>query len=127
MRDLLSMVMKKAVSGRATTNFPSLYDELEFKIRALENLGQTQEKNGDFLSPLVQSCLPEEILIAWERFRNLNEATDARKPCSMEQLLSFLNKEVCGEQLIELDRSGFASGSPKNGILGQNLLLLRCW
>ncbi|GFV74283.1 DUF1758 domain-containing protein [Trichonephila clavipes] len=78
-RDLLSMVMKNAVSGRAMTDLPSFYDELESKIRALESLGQTQEKYGDFPSPLVESCLPEEILIAWERFRNLNEATETRK------------------------------------------------
>ncbi|GFV74553.1 uncharacterized protein TNCV_5129951 [Trichonephila clavipes] len=70
--------MKKAVSGR-TTDLPSHYDELESKIRALKSLGRTQEKYGDFLSPLVESCLPEEIFIAWERFRNLNEATDAWK------------------------------------------------
>ncbi|GFU39956.1 DUF1758 domain-containing protein [Trichonephila clavipes] len=88
-----------------------IYDELESKIRALESFGRTQEKYGDFLSLLVESCLPEEILIAWERFRNLNEATDAWKTCSLEQLLSFLNKEVRGEQLIELALPGFASGS----------------
>ncbi|GFT21336.1 uncharacterized protein TNCV_3816211 [Trichonephila clavipes] len=68
------MVMKNAVSGRATADLPSLYDKLESKIRALESLGRTQEKNGDFLSPFVESSLPEEILIAWERFRNLKEA-----------------------------------------------------
>ncbi|GFY65961.1 integrase catalytic domain-containing protein [Trichonephila inaurata madagascariensis] len=103
--------MKNAVSGRATTVLSSLYDELESKIRALESLGRTQEKYGDFLSPLVESYLPEEILIAWERFRNLNEATDGKR--SLEQLLSFLNKEVRGKQLIELALSGFASGSPR--------------
>ncbi|GFY71317.1 DUF5641 domain-containing protein [Trichonephila inaurata madagascariensis] len=92
------------------TDFPSLYDQLESKIKALESLGRTQVKYGDLLSPLVESCLPEEILIAWERFRNLNEATDGKH--SQEQLLSFLNKEVRGEQLIEFARSGFASGSP---------------
>ncbi|GFY61910.1 integrase catalytic domain-containing protein [Trichonephila inaurata madagascariensis] len=35
--DLLPMVMKYAVSGRATTDLPSLYGELESKIRALES------------------------------------------------------------------------------------------
>lgn len=38
-------------------NLASLYDELEIKLRALESLGRTQEKNGDFLIPLVESCL----------------------------------------------------------------------
>ncbi|GFW88397.1 uncharacterized protein TNCV_2287231 [Trichonephila clavipes] len=120
------MVMKTAVSGRATTDLPSLYDELESKIRALESLGRTQEKYGDFLSPLVESCLPEEILIAWERFRNLKEAIDGKR--SLEQLLNFLNKEVRREILIELARSVLVP--PENGIFGQNLFqiteLLRC-
>ncbi|KAF8785789.1 hypothetical protein HNY73_011294 [Argiope bruennichi] len=101
--------MKNAISGRATTDLPALYDELESKIRALESLGRTREKYGDFLNPLAESCLPEEILIAWERHRNLNEASDGTR--SLEQLLNFLNKEVRGKELIEFARSGFASGS----------------
>ncbi|KAF8785753.1 hypothetical protein HNY73_011259 [Argiope bruennichi] len=110
-RDLLSMVMKNGISGRATPDLPTLYDELKSKIRAFESLGRTQEKYADFLSPLVESCLSEEILIARERHRNFNEASDGIR--SLEQLLNFLNKEVRGEQLIELARSGFASGSQR--------------
>ncbi|GFY63040.1 hypothetical protein TNIN_294381 [Trichonephila inaurata madagascariensis] len=45
------MVMKNAVSGRARTDLARLYDELEGKLRALESLGKTQEKFGDFLAP----------------------------------------------------------------------------
>ncbi|GFU87550.1 uncharacterized protein TNCV_2934721 [Trichonephila clavipes] len=93
------MAMKNAV---LTTDFSSLYDELESKSRALESLGRSQEKYGDFLSPLMEFCLPEEIIIAWKRFRNLNEATDGKR--SLEQLLSFLNKEVRGEQLIRFQQ-----------------------
>ncbi|GFU18036.1 integrase catalytic domain-containing protein [Nephila pilipes] len=48
------MVMKNADTGRSKTDLPALYDELEAKIRALESLGRTQEKFGDFLSPLVE-------------------------------------------------------------------------
>ncbi|GBM94974.1 hypothetical protein AVEN_9022-1 [Araneus ventricosus] len=69
-RDLLSMVMKNATTGRMKIGLPILYDELEGKLRALESLGKTQEKYGDFLTPLVESCLPEEVLIAWERSRS---------------------------------------------------------
>ncbi|GBL84185.1 hypothetical protein AVEN_118589-1 [Araneus ventricosus] len=54
-RDLLSMVMKYAATGRSKTDLPALYDELESKIRALESLGRTQEKYRDFLNPLVES------------------------------------------------------------------------
>ncbi|GFY23040.1 DUF1758 domain-containing protein [Trichonephila clavipes] len=50
-RDLLTMVMKNAVSGRAKMDLSRLYDELEGKLRALESLGRTQEKFGDFPTP----------------------------------------------------------------------------
>ncbi|GFX07229.1 DUF1758 domain-containing protein [Trichonephila clavipes] len=64
-RELLNLLMKNAVSGRTKTDLSALYDELEGKLRSLESLGRTQEKYGDFLTPLVESCLPEEILMAW--------------------------------------------------------------
>ncbi|GFT84242.1 DUF1758 domain-containing protein [Trichonephila clavipes] len=73
-RELLNLVMKNAVSGRTKTDLSPLYDELEGKLRSLESLGRTQEKYGDFLTPLVESCLPEEILAAvaeWYRYRTV--------------------------------------------------------
>ncbi|GFV13710.1 DUF1758 domain-containing protein [Trichonephila clavipes] len=53
LRDLLSMVMKNAATGRSKTDLPALYDELEAKTRALESLGRTQDKYGEFFSLLV--------------------------------------------------------------------------
>ncbi|GBL85141.1 hypothetical protein AVEN_221352-1 [Araneus ventricosus] len=49
-RDLLSMVMKNATTGRMKIGLPILYDKLEGKLRALESLGRTQEKYGDCLT-----------------------------------------------------------------------------
>ncbi|XP_035221172.1 uncharacterized protein LOC118194090, partial [Stegodyphus dumicola] len=98
-RDLLSMVMRNASSGRVKTDLPTLYDDLETKIRALESLGRTQEKYGDFLTPLVESCLPEEVLIAWERNRNLKEAPQPDDRC-LENLMNFLKQEVKGEEMV---------------------------
>ncbi|GFW58292.1 uncharacterized protein TNCV_2634661 [Trichonephila clavipes] len=111
-RDLLTMVMKNAVSGRAKTDLSRLYDELEEKLRALENLGRTQEKSGDFLAPLVESCLPEEVLMTWEWNRNHHELSDntAEKNIhSLENLMTFLRQEVQDEEMVVLSRTGFAS------------------
>ncbi|GFS54801.1 DUF1758 domain-containing protein [Trichonephila clavipes] len=111
-RDLLTMVMKNAVSGRAKPDLSRLYDELEGKLRALEGLGRTQEKFGDFLVPLVESCLPEEVLMTWERNRNRHELSDntAEKNIrSLENLMTFLRQEVQGEEMVVLSRTGFAS------------------
>ncbi|GFU13962.1 DUF1758 domain-containing protein [Trichonephila clavipes] len=38
------------------------------QLRALESLGVTKEKYAAMLFPLVESCLPAEILRAWERY-----------------------------------------------------------
>ncbi|GFV98044.1 uncharacterized protein TNCV_4448041 [Trichonephila clavipes] len=91
-RELLNLVMKNAVSGRTKTDLSALYDELEGKLRSLESLGRTQEKYGDFLTPLVESCLPEEILMEWERKRNTE--TDAKGSRTLEHLMTFLRLEV---------------------------------
>ncbi|GFX77522.1 DUF5641 domain-containing protein [Trichonephila clavipes] len=99
--------MKNAVSGRTKTDLSALYDELEGKLRSLESLGRTQEKYGDFLTPLVESCLPEEILMAWERKRNTE--TDAKGSRSLEHLMTFLRLEVQGEEMVQLAKSGFGT------------------
>ncbi|GFS89736.1 uncharacterized protein TNCV_633271 [Trichonephila clavipes] len=99
--------MKNAVSGRTKTDLSALYDELEGKLRLFESLGRTQEKYGDFLTPLVESCLPEEILMAWERKRNTG--TDAKGSRTLEHLMTFLRLEVQGEEMVQLAKSGLGT------------------
>ncbi|GFT20349.1 uncharacterized protein TNCV_1009461 [Trichonephila clavipes] len=106
-RELLNLVMKNAVSGRTKTDLSTLYDELEGKLRSLESLGRTQENYGDFLTPLVESCLPEEILMAWERKRNTE--TDAKGSRTLEHLMTFLRLEVQREEMVQLAKSGFGT------------------
>ncbi|GBN00639.1 hypothetical protein AVEN_44586-1, partial [Araneus ventricosus] len=102
------MVLKNAATGRSKTDLPALYDELGAKIRAQESQGRTQEKYGNFLSPLVESCLPEEVLVAWERSRN-HSFTETKESRTLEQLMNFLRQEVKGEEMVYLARTGFAS------------------
>ncbi|GFX27501.1 DUF1758 domain-containing protein [Trichonephila clavipes] len=90
-RDLLGLVMKNAVKGRSKTDLTYLYDELEGKLRALESLGRTQEKYGDFLIPLVESCLPEETLLAWERSQNHESTQNTRSLQRCCENISALN------------------------------------
>lgn len=65
-----------------------MYDTLICYIRALESLKVTLEQATLFLYPMVESSLPDEILIAWQR-GSLYE-----KNWSMENLLQFLQQEV---------------------------------
>ncbi|GBN16340.1 hypothetical protein AVEN_75456-1 [Araneus ventricosus] len=62
-RDLLSLTMKNAVAEKSSLDLSTLCDLLETKLRALEILGRTKEKFADFLESLVESCLPESVLI----------------------------------------------------------------
>ncbi|GFV28613.1 DUF1758 domain-containing protein [Trichonephila clavipes] len=103
-RDLLGLVMKNAVKEWSKTDLTYLYDESEGKLRALESLGRTQEKYGDFLIPLVESCIPEETLLAGERSQNHESTQNTR---SLEHLMNFLRKEVQGEEMVQLARTGF--------------------
>ncbi|XP_035218179.1 uncharacterized protein LOC118191484 [Stegodyphus dumicola] len=67
-RDLLSIVMKNA-TDRIKVDLAELYDLLQSKLMALDSLGRTKEKfaEAEFLEPLVESCLPETVLRAWEK------------------------------------------------------------
>ncbi|GFT94276.1 uncharacterized protein TNCV_4775711 [Trichonephila clavipes] len=53
--------------------------------------------------PLVESCLPEEVLVAWERSRN--HQTESEGSRSLEQLMNFLRQEVKGEEMVLLART----------------------
>ncbi|GBM20390.1 hypothetical protein AVEN_222098-1 [Araneus ventricosus] len=106
-RDLLSLVMKNAVARMNSPDLATLYDMLETKLRALESLERTKEKFADFLEPLVESCLPESVLCAWERSRISGAADDSTSQRSLEKLMSFLRHEVESEEMIKLAREGF--------------------
>ncbi|GFS99814.1 uncharacterized protein TNCV_1062711 [Trichonephila clavipes] len=95
---------EKCCYRKSKGSLPLLYDELESKLRSLESLGKTQDKYGDFLTPLVESCLPEEVLVAWER--NRNHQTESEGSRSLEQLMNFLQQEVKGEEMVLLARTG---------------------
>ncbi|GFU69920.1 DUF1758 domain-containing protein [Trichonephila clavipes] len=118
-RDLLILVMKNAATGRAKADLPLLYDELESKLRSLRAWGKTQDKYGDFLTPLVESCLPEEVLVAWERSRN--HQTESEGSRSLEQLMNLLRQEVKGEEMVLLARTGLTPHqNPRKRIIMQH-------
>ncbi|GFU40734.1 uncharacterized protein TNCV_3230931 [Trichonephila clavipes] len=108
-------VILSNVTPATAENYPKAIDQLkerfgreDLEITVVgESLGRTQEKYGDFLTPLVESCLPEEILMAWERKRNTE--TDAKGSRTLEHLMTFLRLEVQGEEMVQLAKSGFGT------------------
>ncbi|GIX66599.1 transposable element Tc1 transposase [Caerostris extrusa] len=63
-RDLLALV-----NSKTNIKLSDLYDKLGSYLRALETLGVTTSNYAAMLYPVVESCLPVEILKAWDRYR----------------------------------------------------------
>ncbi|UYV80828.1 hypothetical protein LAZ67_19001892 [Cordylochernes scorpioides] len=94
-----------------------LYDKLETQLRSLESLGVDTKENTAWLFPMIESCLPEDVLVAWQRSplnncyasKNSNSNSSSR----LNNLLDFLRREVEGEERRLLARRGFEGSSPK--------------
>jgi len=85
-QELLSLV----TGTRSTTEVSALrvlQDRLQIHVRSLDSLGITMDKYGILLTPVVVSCLPEELKIEWSR-------TSTGKEGDLEWLLNFLDSEI---------------------------------
>jgi hypothetical protein len=103
--------MTNASTGRARGDLTTLYDRLESYLRTLETLGRTKDKFADLLAPLVESCLPEEILRLWERKRAGDEVTSKNSEMVSQKLMKLLRSEVHGEQRLRMVRQGFGKST----------------
>lgn len=111
-RELLKMVINNAKNG-ANVVLSKLFDKLESHLRSLELLDITSEQTAEFLYPMVESCLPEDVLIAWQRSTNYGKDGSQEDPplTEMDYLIQFLRSEVRGEVQRKLARSGFVTDS----------------
>ena len=64
-RELLKLILNNAVSDKHF-DISTLYDRIETQLRALETLGITSDKYSAMLFPLIESCLPENLLRIWQ-------------------------------------------------------------
>ncbi|GFW97587.1 uncharacterized protein TNCV_684571 [Trichonephila clavipes] len=112
-RELLKLVLQNT---EVKVNLSSLYDKIEAQLRALESLGVTKEKYADMLFPLVESCLPAEILRAWERYVGYSSDESGKK--DLDSLMKFLSIEVSSEDRIKLARNSFDSEKSNKKKLG---------
>ncbi|GFX11420.1 integrase catalytic domain-containing protein [Trichonephila clavipes] len=86
-RELLKLVLRNANSNFNSNNLCTLYDNLEQQIRALETLGVTTDKCACLLYPLMESCIPEDLLRAFQRGLNFDSDDDSKK--RLDALLKF--------------------------------------
>ncbi|GBO35811.1 hypothetical protein AVEN_24543-1 [Araneus ventricosus] len=77
-RELLSLVLNNVLNNEhklplinrlsaQRTQTVKLYDRIETQLRSLQMLGVTSDKYASMLYPLVESCLPINLLRIWER------------------------------------------------------------
>lgn len=108
-RELLKLTLAMN-SKHNQVSLSSLYDKIETQLRALETLGVATDKYAAMLFPLVESCLTEEVLRAWQRSYNTNSAQPDGKT-RLDSLMSFLKCEVENEERITMAVQGFRLGS----------------
>ncbi|KAJ8964444.1 hypothetical protein NQ317_013854 [Molorchus minor] len=115
-RELLKLILSNATS-KGKLDISTLYDRIETQIRALETLGITSSKCSAILFPLIESCLPEELIRVWQRSgmtrditsSNSNEADSSESSLEnrLNSLMKFLENEVKNEQRVQLAAEGF--------------------
>ncbi|UYV84801.1 hypothetical protein LAZ67_X003569 [Cordylochernes scorpioides] len=117
-RELLKLMMANVKTPPdERRSVAKLYDKLETQLRSLESLGVDTKENTAWLFPMIESCLPEDMLVAWQRSpldncdasKNSNSNSSSR----LNNLLDFLRREVEGEERRLLARRGFEGSSPK--------------
>ena len=120
-RQLLNLILKNAMT-RGKVDLSTLYDTIETQLRALETLGITSRNCAAILFPLIESCLPQDLLRAWQRSRgsvgeDLEATNESTLKGRLDNLLNFLKNEVESEQRISLAAEGFGlfSNTTKKG------------
>ncbi|XP_050512920.1 uncharacterized protein LOC126888607 [Diabrotica virgifera virgifera] len=101
---------------------PGSRARLETQLRALETLGIKLDKYAAMLFPLVESCLPADLLRIWQRFpedvgsqTSINSAGIPTIENRLKSLLQFLKNEVDNEQNVSLAIEGVGVSGTKSG------------
>lgn len=125
-RELLKLVLNVNARSQQKFELAKLYDKIETQLRALDTLGISSDKYAALLFPLIESCLPQELLRIWQRssynssrdienetFDDVqsvqSNTTNSESPLEirLKNLMRFLRSEVENEQRIDLACEGF--------------------
>lgn len=108
-RELLKLILSRV--SNAKSNLSNLYDNIESQLRSLETLNITSDKYAAILYPLIESCLPEDMIRLWHRssefLRPLQEDDEFTLDTRLKGLMKFLRNEVEQEQKVHLATEGF--------------------
>lgn len=107
-RDLLQLVI--GASTGTSVDFCDLVTNITSQIRNLATLGVTNDKCAQILYPVVEACLPTEVLQAWQRHAGFKE--------DLEDMLTFLQGEV--NNITDRDLAHFQVTGGGNADGGRN-------
>lgn len=123
-RELLKLVITN-VNSKQKIPLESLVLQLDTHLRALETLRLEDADPATWLFPLVESSLPEEILLTWQRSplscqskmhvedSENDDDDEKKKKTRLDYLMDFLKKEVSIKKRITLAQGGFQEQSRK--------------
>ncbi|GFR04416.1 transposable element Tc1 transposase [Trichonephila clavata] len=106
-RDLLALM-----NNKSAIKLTDLYDKLGSDLRALEALNVTTSNYAAMLYPVVESCLPAEVLKAWDRHRLNREVPEDlafENEKVLDNLMTFLRHKVEEEEYCVLAENAFGS------------------
>ena len=92
----------------------SQYEGIDTQMRALETRGVATDKYAAMLFPLVESCLSEELLRAWQKHIDTSLVQQSGQT-RLDNLTSFLKNEVDSEERITMAIQGFSFGNNIRG------------
>ncbi|CAL8100780.1 unnamed protein product [Orchesella dallaii] len=105
-REILSLVISN-VNSKEKLPMKNLFLKLDSNLRALTTLNLANADPATWLFPLVESCLPEQILYNWQRspLSSYDGSADEPPKTRLDTLMSFVEREVEIRQRIELTRA----------------------
>ncbi|XP_059049504.1 uncharacterized protein LOC131844595 [Achroia grisella] len=93
------------VSTKNSVSIDCLYDKIVANLQILESLGISKDKYECILLPMIESALPENLLLAWGRVPN--KVGESR----LSNLLHYLKTEVEAESRVIIAKTFFNDSS----------------
>ncbi|KAJ8975168.1 hypothetical protein NQ317_011997 [Molorchus minor] len=108
-RELLKLILNNAIN-KNKIEISRLYDQIETQLRSLETLGITSDKYAAMLFPLIESCLPEELLRIWQR--SVVSLCADRDNSDLEDAVSVAGAAATSANTISGQRSSDSGRTP---------------
>lgn len=111
-RELLKLVITNN-KNKGPVKITTFFDDLKAHLEALKSLGVGGDQVAVFLFPMVESSLPEDLLLAWQRspYYGYEAGPEDEQGSDLQLLMMFLEKEVNNEEQRNLAQAGFEVNS----------------